>query len=125
MLSGAIWGLYILMMYLPFYAFDLPALYSLDLGSAVVLQAISSIGYLMPTPGATGPYHYFTIQSLTKLYGVNDELAASYAALTHAIGYIGVTIIGLFYFFRDRLHMSDVLKPEPGEEPPAEAPANG
>ena len=79
----------------------------------------------MPTPGATGPYHYFTIQTLTKLYGVSDELAASYAALTHAIGYIGVTIIGLFYFFRDRLHMSDVLKPEPGEEPPAEAPANG
>jgi uncharacterized protein (TIRG00374 family) len=114
-LSAMIWGLYILMMYLPFYAFDLPRLYGLDLASAVVLQAISSLGYLMPTPGATGPYHYFTIQTLTKLYGVSDELAASYAALTHAIGYIGVTLIGMYYFFRDRLHMSDVLRPEPAE----------
>jgi len=109
-LSVAIWVLYILMMYLPFYAFDLTGLYALDIGSAVVLQAISSIGYIMPTPGATGPYHYFTIQTLTKLYHVSDELAASYAALTHAIGYIGVTLVGLYYFFADRLHMSDVLK---------------
>ncbi len=125
LLSAVIWGLYILMMYLPFYAFGLPGLYALDLGSAVVLQAISSIGYLMPTPGATGPYHYFTIQTLTQLYGVSDELAASYAALTHAIGYIGVTLIGLVYFFRDRLHMSDVLKTEQGGVPPPEGPPNG
>jgi uncharacterized protein (TIRG00374 family) len=126
-LSLAIWALYILMMYLPFYAFDLPGLYGLDLGNAVVLQAISSIGYIMPTPGATGPYHYFTIQTLTKLYHVSEELAASYAALTHAIGYIGVTIVGLYYFFADRLHMSDVLKADPaappdgGETPPTVA----
>ena len=113
-LSLLIWGLYILMMYLPFYAFGLTGLYSLDLGSAVVLQAISSIGYIMPTPGATGPYHYFTIQTLSKLYHVSDELAGSYAALTHAIGYIGVTLVGMYYFFADRLHMSDVLKAEAG-----------
>ncbi len=124
-LSVVIWGLYILMVYLPFYAFDLPALYGLDLGSAVVLQAISSIGYIMPTPGATGPYHYFTIQTLTKLYGVSAELAASYAALTHAIGYVGVTAIGMYYFFRDRLHMSDVLKPEAPATPTAGAGPNG
>ncbi|HLF14515.1 MAG TPA: lysylphosphatidylglycerol synthase transmembrane domain-containing protein [Bacteroidota bacterium] len=122
-LSAVIWGLYILMMYLPFYAFDLPGLYRLDLGSAVVLQAISSIGYIMPTPGATGPYHYFTIQTLTRLYKVSDELAASYAALTHAIGYVGVTMIGLFYFFRDQLHMSEVLKPEPAGTPAADSEA--
>jgi uncharacterized protein (TIRG00374 family) len=116
-LSAVIWALYIVMTFLPFYAFDLPARYGLDLGSAVVLQAISSIGYIMPTPGATGPYHYFTIQTLTKLYGVSDELAASYATVTHAIGYVGVTLIGMVYFFRDRLHMSDVLKPEPAGAP--------
>jgi uncharacterized protein (TIRG00374 family) len=124
-LSAAIWALYILMMYLPFYAFGLPAAYGLDIGSAVVLQAISSIGYLMPTPGATGPYHYFTIQTLTKLYGVSDTLAGSYAALTHAIGYVGVTLIGMYYFFRDRLHMSDVLKPEPAAGAAPEGPTAG
>jgi uncharacterized protein (TIRG00374 family) len=124
-LSAVIWGLYIVMTYLPFYAFNLPEAYGLDMGSAVVLQAISSIGYLMPTPGATGPYHYFTIQTLTKIYGVSDTIAGSYAALTHAIGYVGVTAIGMYYFFRDKLHMSDVLKAEGAAAATPDAPGGG
>ena len=111
-LSIALWGLYIVMMYLPFYAFDLQAKYSLDMSSALVVQAISSIGIIIPTPGATGPYHYFTVQTLTKLYGVDDELARSYATVTHAVGFIGITFVGVYYFFKDKLHMSDVMKEE-------------
>lgn len=111
-LSIVVWGLYIIMMYIPFYAFGFTTLYDLDLSSAMVVQAISSIGIVMPTPGATGPYHYFTIQTLTKLYGVNDELARSYATLTHAISFIGVTLTGLVYFVRDNLRISEVVKEE-------------
>ena len=116
-LSVLVWGLYIVMMYLPFYALGLTEKYSLDWGSAMVVQAISSIGFVTPTPGGTGPYHYFTIQTLTKLYGVDDELARSYATVTHAIGYIGVTMVGIYYFLRDRLHLSDVMKQEPSMAP--------
>ena len=111
-LSVLVWGLYIVMMYVPFYAFGLTEKYSLNMGSALVVQAISSIGILIPTPGATGPYHYFTVQTLTKLYGVDDELARSYATVTHAVGFIGITLVGLYYFFRDKLHMSEVMKEE-------------
>jgi len=110
LLSILVWGLYFIMMYLPFYAFGMTAKYSLDFASAIVVQGISSIGIVMPTPGATGPYHYFTIQTLTKLYGVDEEVARSYAAVTHAVGYIGVTIIGLVYFLKDNLRMSEVMK---------------
>jgi uncharacterized protein (TIRG00374 family) len=109
-LSVVVWGLYIVMMYIPFYAFGLTERYSLGMGAAMVVQAIGSIGILIPTPGGTGPYHYFTIQTLTKLYGVDDELARSYATVTHAVGFIGVTLVGLVYFLRDRLHMADVMK---------------
>lgn len=111
-LSILIWMLYIVMMYLPFYAFGLIEKYSLDIGTAIVIQAISSIGYLMPTPGATGPFHYFTIESLTRLYGVDKELAVSYATATHAVGYIGVTLIGVFYFFKDNMKFSEVMQQE-------------
>lgn len=120
-LSVAVWVLYILMMYLPFYAFGLTERYSLDLGAAMVVQAISSIGIVIPTPGGTGPYHYFTIQTLTRLYGVDDDLARSYATVTHAVGFIGVTLVGLFYFLRDRLHMSEVMKQDLGTEAGARA----
>lgn len=109
-LSVMLWALYIVMMYLPFYAFGLVQNYSLDLGAALVVQAISSIGILVPTPGATGPYHYFTIQTLTKLYGVEEDLARSYAVVTHAIGFIGVSLVGIFFFLKDQLHMSEVLR---------------
>jgi uncharacterized protein (TIRG00374 family) len=109
-LSILVWGLYIIMMLLPLYAFGLEEKYALDIRSAMVLQGISSIGYMAPTPGSTGPYHYFTIQTLTKLYGVNDELARSYAVVTHALGYLTTTIIGIYYVVRDKLHLVEIMR---------------
>ncbi len=106
-LSILVWGLYIFMTYLPFYAFGLTEKYNLDFGSAFVLQTISSIGYMIPTPGATGSYHYFTVETLTKLYHVDAELARSYAAVTHAVGFISITLIGLYYFWIDKLHLAE------------------
>ncbi|HEY6191140.1 MAG TPA: lysylphosphatidylglycerol synthase transmembrane domain-containing protein [Bacteroidota bacterium] len=121
-LSVAVWALYILMMYLPFYAFGLTEKFGLDLRSAVVVQAISSIGYMAPTPGSTGPYHYFTVQCLTKLYNVDAELALSYATVTHAIGYIAMTILGIYYFWVDKLHLADVTNAKrAGDRLPVEA----
>lgn len=111
-LSVIVWFLYIIMMYLPFHAFGLVDTHHLDLSAALVVQAISSIGILIPTPGATGPYHYFTIQTLTKLFDVDDELARSYALVTHAVGFVGVTLVGMFYFLKDHLQMSEVMVEE-------------
>ena len=54
-LSVLVWGLYIFMIYIPFEAFGLVSSAGLDLRAALVVQAISSIGYMAPTPGATGP----------------------------------------------------------------------
>ena len=110
LLSIMVWGLYIFMIYLPFHAFGLAQHNGLDLRSAVVLQAISSIGYMAPTPGATGPYHYFTVQTLTKLYGVQGEAARSYAVVTHALGYLSTTCLGIFFLFKDKLHIAELLK---------------
>ncbi|MFI5252050.1 MAG: lysylphosphatidylglycerol synthase transmembrane domain-containing protein [Bacteroidota bacterium] len=114
-LSILVWALYILMMYLPFYGFGMIQNYSLDWRAAFVVQGISSIGIIIPTPGATGPYHYFVIQTLTKLYGVNDDIARSYAASTHAVALLGTTLIGVYYFFKDKIHLKDVSNPAEAE----------
>lgn len=110
LLSVLIWVFYIIMMYFPFYAFELVQRYSLDMSAALVAQAISSLGFIIPTPGGTGSYHYFVIQTLTKLYSVDEELARSYATVTHAVGFIGTTLVGLFFFLRDKLHLAEFLK---------------
>jgi uncharacterized protein (TIRG00374 family) len=111
-LSVLIWGFYIIMQFLPFYAFNMTDKYSLDMGTALVVQAISSIGFILPTPGGTGSYHYFVIQTLTRLYGVSEEVARSYATVTHAVGFIGTTLLGFYFFFRDKLHLGDIKKRE-------------
>ncbi len=108
--SILVWGLYIMMMYVAFNAFGLVENNNLDLAAALVVQAISSIGILIPTPGAIGPYHYFTIQTLTKLYGIEYTIAASYATVTHAVGFIGITLLGIVYFLKDRLRVSEIMK---------------
>lgn len=110
LLSVLIWVFYIIMMYVPFYAYNMIERYSLDFGTALVAQAISSIGFILPTPGGTGSYHYFVIQTLTKLYSVEEEVARSYATVTHAIGFLGTMIIGIYYFLRDKIHLGDFAR---------------
>ncbi len=113
--SCLIWFFYILMMYCAFFSFNDLEKYHLDINTAIVLQAISSIGIGIPTPGGTGSYHFITTETLTKLYNVDKTLAQSYATLTHAIGYLGVLIIGIFYFVKYHLHFSDVIKESENE----------
>jgi uncharacterized protein (TIRG00374 family) len=109
-LSVLVWLFYIIMMFVPFYAFNMVERYSLDFGTALVSQAISTIGFILPTPGGTGSYHYFVIQTLTKLYHVDEEVARSYATVTHAIGFISTMIVGIYYFLHDKLHLGDFVK---------------
>jgi len=102
--SVLVWGLYVLMTYTAFYAFHLED--RLGLGAAVVLQAISSIGVAIPTPGSTGSYHVFASQTLTQLFDVDPAVALSFATVTHASGYIGSTVVGLYFFIRDQISVS-------------------
>jgi hypothetical protein len=101
LLSGAlVWILYILMTYLALFAFRLE---TLGLRAAVVILTISSIGIAIPTPGSTGSYHAFTSQTLIRLYATDPSVALGFATVTHAVGFIGVTLVGLYYFIRDRI----------------------
>ncbi len=111
-LSCLIWFMYVLMMYVSFFAFGLGD--RLGLGAAIVVQIISSIGVAMPTPGATGTYHVFTSQALIRLFQVSDDVALSFATVTHAVGYIGVTVIGLYYFLQDHIKVSEAIGKIPG-----------
>lgn len=103
--SVAIWWLYICMVYVAFFAYDL----HLAFGAALVVQAISSIGVAIPTPGGTGSYHVFASQSLNKLFGVDSTVALSYATVTHGFGYIGMMIVGSYFFVKDHIRVSDAV----------------
>ncbi len=107
-LTVVVWGLYLLMTFVSFFAFGFQT--QLGLGSALVVLAISSIGVAIPTPGATGTYHFFTSETLVRLFLIDADAALSFATATHAVGFIGVTIIGTYFFFHDHMRMKEVVE---------------
>ena len=64
-----------------------------------ILMSISSIGVVIPTPGATGSYHALAISTLVLLFGFNETISAAYAFLTHIISYFLFIITALIMFF--------------------------
>ncbi len=118
LLSAGVWFLYIAMMYAALVAFHLQLQpYQLGWRAAIVVLAISSIGVAMPTPGSTGSYHFFTSQTLTRLFSVPEKIALGYATLTHAVGYIGVSLVGLYFLYHDHIKVSDAVRNH-SESPP-------
>ena len=108
-LSVMIWALYALMVYVAFIAYGLQGL---GFPAAVVILAISSIGMALPTPGGTGTYHILVSQALSQLFAVDPTVALSAATVTHATGFVGVTLIGLYYFIKDNVRVSEAEEAE-------------
>jgi uncharacterized protein (TIRG00374 family) len=108
-LSLLIYFFYALSLYVPFFAFKTLAHHNLDFGASVVLLAISTIAFAFPAPGALGTYHSFVTLALTRLYNVDFVTALSYSIVTHEAGYIITTVVGLFYFMKDHLRVSEVV----------------
>jgi hypothetical protein len=107
-LSILLQATYALTLYIPFYAFDSIRQLNLDFGASVVLLTISSIAYVLPVPGAMGTYHFMLSRALTNLYGVDLITAQSYSLVTHEVGYIVTMVVGLGYFLKDHVRVSDV-----------------
>jgi uncharacterized protein (TIRG00374 family) len=112
-LSVLVWLLYGVMTYYAFISFGLS---DLGFSAAIVLLAISSIGIAIPTPGATGGYHWFAAQTLVRLFHVPNEVALGYATVTHAVGFVGVTVVGLYFFMRDHITLRDAMDKQPAGE---------
>ena len=57
-------------------------------------MAISSIGVIIPTPGAIGSYHLFFSEALHRLYTVPLPTALACATLTHALANLTYVLLG-------------------------------
>ncbi len=88
-----IWVFYILMMYLPFWMFDMQNIYDLSFTDAIVLTMVSAVGISIPTPGGVGSYHLFITYSLFVLYAVPEVTGLAFATITHAVTLLLVIII--------------------------------
>ena len=72
--------------------------------------AFAALGAAIPlSPGYVGTLHAMLLQGLTML-GVTIEKAGAIAVLYHAIGYVIVTILGIYFFFAVNVSFSDIGK---------------
>jgi hypothetical protein len=91
---------------LAFVAFDL----SLPWGAALVLQGLLAFGVAVPsTPGFFGVFEGVTRASLA-LYGVAASSAVSMAIGYHILGFVPITVLGLWSLWRANLHIRDLRR---------------
>lgn len=75
---------------------------------AWVTMSISAIGVMIPTPGGLGSYHTITRSILSNVYSYSTYISITYAFLSHAVGYLGNTIIAIIYIFAFRKRFGDI-----------------
>ncbi len=108
--SVLVWLLYASVVYVSFFAFDMPQKYGIDMFSSIVVLVIVSIGIMIPSsPGFVGTYHFFCMKALA-LFGIPESEALSFAVISHGLNTIPFTAIGLGYFWKENLHFSDAVK---------------
>jgi len=84
--------------------------FNIDLPAYVFLLTvvIVNIGILIPSaPGYVGAFEFFCISSLA-IFTIGKSIALSYAIVLHAVLFIPITVIGIFYFWKENLHFSDI-----------------
>ena len=101
-------ALYMCSMYIATLAFPSIPLNHVGLLGCFLLQSMSGIAYILPTPGGTGTYHFLISQALTSVFGVPLEVGVAYATLTHASNYLMTTIVGISFMVHDGISLSSI-----------------
>jgi hypothetical protein len=104
-LSFSIYICYILSAYFSLFAFDIDRS-KIGIFTALVIFVVSTIGFIIPTPGGVGSYHSFITGTLVGLYGVKHEIALGYAVLTHGIGYLMNGLLGFYFVLKKHIKLT-------------------
>jgi glycosyltransferase 2 family protein len=74
-------------------------------GSFLVMT-ILVVGVAMPTPGAVGGFHAAYQIAVHSFFGVPDDRAVGAAIVLHAVSFVPVTLLGLYFMAREGLSLS-------------------
>jgi uncharacterized protein (TIRG00374 family) len=120
--SVVLWAMYAMMIWmvlggLGFLSQGYASIDENPFGAVLAILMINTIGFVIPSaPGAVGTYHGMVTLGLT-LMGIPGDRAAGFAILLHALNFIPLTGLGLFFFWRMGLTFRDTrrLASEPEE----------
>lgn len=116
--SLALWLVGALSYWLAFRAFGIDVPFS----GAVFLQSLVALGVSLPSaPGFFGLFEGFARVGLVGVYGIEPELAVSFAVGFHLGGFVPITVIGLYYAWRFGISGGEMLRSERVVEQAVEA----
>jgi hypothetical protein len=82
-------------------AFDIGRPYT---GSFIV-TAMLVVGVAIPTPGGVGGTHEAFRLGVTAFYGADNDAAVGAAIVQHAVNFLPITLLGLWFVARDGLNI--------------------
>lgn len=76
--------------------------------ASAFLVVFVNLGIMLPSaPGYVGTFQFFAKMALSA-FGVGGEVAFSVAIVAHAMQYLLITSLGLFYFLRDNVSLAKI-----------------
>lgn len=76
----------------------------LPFDSSLFLNAATTVGIAIPTPGGIGGFHKVTQYVLTTFFGFDIDTSVAVAVLFHIVGTFPVVFIGTILFLREGLN---------------------
>ncbi len=111
--SILLWVTYLVSTYIPFYSFNI--LTSGEgisvikgLWDANLLLVLINVAMFIPSPAATGPYHYICKVTLVNMFMVSEPAALGYGTATHAMSFVMYLIAGLVFLIKYNYKFSDI-----------------
>lgn len=76
----------------------------LPFDASMFLNAATTVGIAIPTPGGIGGFHKVCQYVLTTFYGFDIDTSVAVAVLFHIVGTLPVVLVGLVLFLREGLN---------------------
>jgi uncharacterized protein (TIRG00374 family) len=78
--------------------------------AAVLVLCVTALGMTVPSsPGYIGVYHWLVVGTLV-IFNVGREAALSYAFALHALTFLPLTLLGIFYMMRENYSLGKIEK---------------
>jgi uncharacterized protein (TIRG00374 family) len=78
---------------------------ALPFGGSFLITAMLVVGVALPTPGGVGGTHEAFRLGVTSFYGADNDAAVGAAILLHAVNFVPVTLLGVWFLARDGMNL--------------------
>ncbi len=99
--TALLWAVIVFTNYPLYYCYQIQEL--LPLSSLVTLLVMTAVAVMIPTPGFAGPFHFAITFVLFRLYGIPENVAASFSLIAWFLQMGLMFMAGIFFIVRDNI----------------------